>query len=92
MDEHAISKTQPASTVDSTAIDSQRVYPGSPLIEAPSIGPKTAKRFEKVGIRTIDQFTSRNPDDLESLLATDGLRLWSPIGRIRRDSFARFLS
>lgn len=70
MDEHAISKTQPASTVDSTAVDSQRVYPGSPLIEAPSIGPKTAKRFEKVGIRTIDQFTSRNPDDLESLLAT----------------------
>jgi hypothetical protein len=42
----------------------QVVYLGSPLIEAPSIGPKTAKRFEKIGINDIGQFISANPESL----------------------------
>lgn len=46
------------------------VHFGSPLIESPSIGPKTAKRFEKIGIRTIGEFVGRSPDELESLLET----------------------
>ncbi len=33
-----------------------RVTRASDLVDAPSIGPKTAKRFEKIGIHTIGQF------------------------------------
>lgn len=46
------------------------VHYGSPLVEAPSIGPKTAKRFENIGIRTIRQFVSVNAEELVERLAT----------------------
>jgi hypothetical protein len=46
------------------------VHYDSPLVDAPSIGPKTAKRFENIGITTIRQLISRSPDSIVSGLAT----------------------
>jgi hypothetical protein len=40
----------------------------SPIVDAPSIGPKTAARLEQVGIHTIEQLVDANADD-----ATDEL-------------------
>lgn len=42
----------------------------SPLVDAPSIGPKTAKRFEKIGVFTIGDFLSADPAYLAIQLAT----------------------
>ncbi len=42
----------------------------SPLVDAPSIGPKTAKRFEKIGIFTIGDFLSADPTHLAIQFAT----------------------
>ncbi|MCA8987587.1 MAG: DUF4332 domain-containing protein [Planctomycetaceae bacterium] len=36
----------------------------SPIVEAPSIGPKTAKRFHKIGIKTVRQFLNADPDQM----------------------------
>lgn len=46
------------------------VHYGSPLIQAPSIGPKTAKRFENIGITTIRQLVSSSPESIVQGLAT----------------------
>ncbi len=40
------------------------------LVDAPSIGPKTAKRFAAIGINTVEQFLAANPDAMESALNT----------------------
>tara|TARA_R110002049_G_scaffold72490_7_gene187468 strand:- start:7645 stop:9123 length:1479 start_codon:yes stop_codon:yes gene_type:complete len=42
----------------------------SPIVDAPSIGPKTAIRFHKIGIDTIEQFLSQAPDSIASSLDT----------------------
>lgn len=42
----------------------------SDLVDAPSIGPKTAKRFEKIGIQTIGQFIDASAAQLSEQLAT----------------------
>lgn len=66
---------------------SNNVHYGSPLVEAPSIGPKTAKRFENIGIRTIRQFVSINAEELVERLATrwitlDLIRDWQDQARL----------
>lgn len=54
-----------------------RVSRASDLVDAPSIGPKTAKRFEKIGIRTIGQFldsaASTMRADLDTRWITENL-------------------
>jgi predicted flap endonuclease-1-like 5' DNA nuclease len=40
------------------------------LVDAPSIGPKTAKRFAAVGITTVEQFLKASPETMERDLAT----------------------
>jgi predicted flap endonuclease-1-like 5' DNA nuclease len=35
---------------------------GAPVVQAPSIGPKTAKRLEAVGVRTIDDLLKLEPE------------------------------
>lgn len=42
----------------------------SDLVDAPSIGPKTAARFEKIGITTIRQFLAANCEQLQHKLDT----------------------
>jgi Domain of unknown function (DUF4332)/Zinc dependent phospholipase C len=42
----------------------------SPLQDAPSIGPKTAKRFEKIGISTIRQFIESSAEEIVADLDT----------------------
>jgi hypothetical protein len=41
-----------------------------PIVEAPAIGPKTAARFEAIGVRSIDEFLKSDPNDLEQRLGT----------------------
>ncbi|HAC92468.1 MAG TPA: hypothetical protein DCF63_17840 [Planctomycetaceae bacterium] len=47
-----------------------KVQYGSPLVDAPSIGPKTAKRFADIDIHTIAQFVGTGPEQLVQELAT----------------------
>ncbi|MEZ6134173.1 MAG: DUF4332 domain-containing protein [Pirellulaceae bacterium] len=42
----------------------------SDLVDAPSIGPKTAKRFQKIGIQTIGQFLAADPVTMVAKLET----------------------
>ncbi len=53
-----------------TANHSRRVNYHSNLVDAPSIGPKTAKRFEHIGIKTIEQFVAAEASWLVAQLAT----------------------
>ncbi|GAB5402632.1 MAG: DUF4332 domain-containing protein [Aureliella sp.] len=48
----------------------ERVTRESDLVDAPSIGPKTARRFEKIGIQTIGQFLDAAASDMRSDLDT----------------------
>jgi Domain of unknown function (DUF4332)/Zinc dependent phospholipase C len=64
----------PASEPDSTAVGYD-----SPVVEAPSIGPKTAKRFENIGVVTIRQLVSSSPESLVSGLATR----WITVGLVQ---------
>ncbi|MGI9474223.1 MAG: DUF4332 domain-containing protein [Rubripirellula sp.] len=41
-----------------------------PLVDAPSIGPKTAKRFAAIGIDTVGQFLVGVPDEMATQLST----------------------
>lgn len=41
-----------------------------PLVDAPSIGPKTAARFEAIDIQTVGEFLDSNVDDVARRLAT----------------------
>jgi hypothetical protein len=47
-----------------------KVQYGSPLVDAPSIGPKTAKRFADIDVHTIAQFVGTGPEQLVQELAT----------------------
>ena len=39
---------------------------GAPVVQAPSIGPKTAKRFEDIGVKTIADLLALTPEDGET--------------------------
>lgn len=36
----------------------------SEIVDAPSIGPRTAQRFSAIGIENVDQFLARRPDEI----------------------------
>lgn len=42
----------------------------APVVQAPSIGPKTAKRLEAVGVRTIADLLAAKPDEASQQIAT----------------------
>jgi hypothetical protein len=76
----ATSSTAPASpvlesnlrssqTTDDDSI-SERVRYTSSLVDAPSIGPKTAKRFARIGIHTIGQFLAADVEQMVEQLGT----------------------
>ncbi|MEZ6044634.1 MAG: DUF4332 domain-containing protein [Planctomycetaceae bacterium] len=44
------------------------LHRSSDLVDAPSIGPKTAKRFRKIGIKTVDDFLNADPVDMATQL------------------------
>lgn len=59
----------------------------SPLERAPSIGPKTARRFEKVGIKSVGDFLSADPQSTATTLDTrhispDTVRQWQVQSRL----------
>lgn len=56
--------------VKRTPRTSPSVSLGDNIVDAPSIGPKTAKRFNKIGVHTIEQFLKQQPRDLSQRLAT----------------------
>lgn len=41
-----------------------RLTPGSPIVDAPAIGPKTAARFEAIGMHTIGDLLSRDAEQI----------------------------
>ncbi|MEM9588002.1 MAG: DUF4332 domain-containing protein, partial [Planctomycetota bacterium] len=58
-----------------------------PLVQAPSIGPKTAARFAKVDIRVVKEFLAADCDELASQLSvswitSSTLRLWQSQARL----------
>ena len=44
--------------------------PTDDLVDAPSIGPKTAKRFADIGIMTVEQFLAGAPENMAARLNT----------------------
>ncbi|MCA8988965.1 MAG: DUF4332 domain-containing protein [Planctomycetaceae bacterium] len=44
--------------------------PDSPIVDAPSIGPKTASRFRKINIETVGDFLATDPETLVEKLKT----------------------
>lgn len=47
-----------------------RLDPGAPLEDAPSIGPKTAKRFGPIGIQTVGEFLAADSETTATKLNT----------------------
>lgn len=60
----------PSTILPTSDEPASNVHYGSPLIDAPSIGPKTAKRFESIGIRTIRQLVSTSAEEIVQGLGT----------------------
>jgi Domain of unknown function (DUF4332) len=51
-------------------VGSSRLNSSSELVDAPSIGPKTAARFAAIGVHTVGEFVAQSADDLATRLAT----------------------
>ncbi|MEL6861211.1 MAG: DUF4332 domain-containing protein [Pseudomonadota bacterium] len=71
----AITKPEPAPTIEKAANDSdadeesgQALSLDSPVVDAPSIGPKTASRLEKVNIYTIGDLLNSDPAETATAL------------------------
>ena len=52
-----------------------------PLVDAPSIGPRTAAHFQKIGVQTVAEFLRLNPDDAAAKIdnrriRADTIRQW----------------
>ncbi|MCA9050027.1 MAG: DUF4332 domain-containing protein [Planctomycetaceae bacterium] len=67
----------------------QRYYlqPDDPIVDAPSIGTKTARRFHAIGIQTVREFLVADPETLAVQLATghitaERLRDWQDQSRL----------
>lgn len=61
--------------------DAIRLNVEDPLVDAPSIGPKTAARFSKLGIHTVGDFISSDPTSVAnrldvSWITPDTIRAW----------------
>lgn len=61
--------------------------PDDPIVDAPSIGPKTAKRLQQVGIHCVDAFLECSPADIISLLevstiSLEEVRTWQQQARL----------
>ena len=79
-DNNSTESTKPASTEPETfeAATPKRsqssteffLHEDDPIVDAPSIGPKTASRFRKVGINRVDDFLNADPEDIVSRLNT----------------------
>ncbi len=70
-----------------SSTDTTQLHYNSPLADAPSIGPKTAKRFEKLGIRTVGQFIHSDAQQLEAKLdvrwiSSHAIRDWQDQARL----------
>ena len=50
------------------------LHRNDPLVDAPSIGPKTAKRFKKIGIKTVDDFLKADPGEMADRLDTKHIK------------------
>jgi predicted flap endonuclease-1-like 5' DNA nuclease len=48
-----------------------------PIVDAPSIGPKTAARLEAIGVRTVDEFLAMNPQDVANMI--DARHITGPV-------------
>ena len=53
----------------------------SPVVDAPSIGGKTAKRFGKIGVQTVDDLLAVNPEEAaeqlnSSYMTAEAIRQW----------------
>lgn len=78
-----------ASAEHSVESRSQRFYldKSQPLVQAPSIGHKTANRFERIGARTVADFLNLDPDDAARRLNVrhidaDTIRSWQAQARL----------
>lgn len=76
---------QPNETTEKTSEAPRENFPSpslaftDDLVDAPSIGPKTAKRFEAIGITTVEQFLSGSPQTMADQLNTRWIKpetLW----------------
>jgi hypothetical protein len=56
----------------------RRLTASRPIVEAPSIGPRTAARFTAIGVDTIGQFLAANPEQLVARLRVH----WIDVPRI----------
>jgi hypothetical protein len=59
----------------------------APIVDAPSIGPKTASRFNAIGMITVDEFLNADPEITASKLAVrhitpDVIREWQAQSRL----------
>ncbi len=94
----AIGRPAEFASTESPAVDSRTVTvrPKSrkyyltaeaPIVDAPSIGPKTAARFEAVGIQSVEDFIEADPEQTAKKLATrhitvDVIREWQAQSRL----------
>lgn len=77
------------SKATNTSAAAPRIYlsEGDNIVDAPSIGPKTAQRFYAIGVNTVAEFLAADPDRTASELDTrhitsDTLRAWQAQARL----------
>ncbi len=61
-----------------TKSERKRLTLGSPIVDAPAIGPKTAARFHAIGCKTIEDFLSRDVQAIANELNTK----WINVGLV----------
>lgn len=71
----------PSLSVEMRKSRTPSLKPTDDLVDAPSIGPKTAKRFAKIGITTVAEFLAASADEMAGKIATrwidaDTIRDW----------------
>lgn len=80
--------TPPAVMASSqTSVPRHYLKEAAPIVDAPSIGPKTAARFNAIGMTTVDDFLSADPETTSSKLAVrhispDVIREWQAQSRL----------
>lgn len=63
-------RPEPIANFESPGLLRRTVSADSALVKAPSIGPKTARRFENIGIRTIGDFLAASAAEMQVKLDT----------------------